>query len=142
MADNEWDVWTALYEVCKADTTATIGLVALTGKTYPLLRWGDRGMNSMPIIVGYFPTATPTRGPKDALMLSLQLDCYSETDNAGKAWKIADRIEAVFTNVNMKSTARTNPVDVIPYLRSRRDLPELDEGRMRVMMEWDVRFNR
>ena len=142
MADNEWDVWTALFEVCTADTSSGVGLVALSNKTYPLLRWGDRGMNSLPIIVGYFPTGTPTGGPKDALVLGLQLDCYSETDNAGLAWKLADRVEAIFTNTNMKSTARTNPVDVIPYLRGRRDMPELDEGRMRVMMEWDVRFNR
>lgn len=141
MADNEWDVWAALTEVVVADTGAD-GLVTLTGKAAPLRRWGDRGMNSMPIIVGYFPTGTPTGGPKDALVLGLQLDCYSETNSAGLAWDIADRVEVVFTNTNMKSTARTNPVDVIPYLRGRRDLPELDEGRMRVMMEWDVRFNR
>ncbi|MFA6044194.1 MAG: hypothetical protein WC718_04360 [Phycisphaerales bacterium] len=141
MADNEWDVWAALFEVAKADTGAG-GLVALSGKTDPLLRWGDRGMNSLPVIVGFFPTGTPTKGPKDALVLGLQLDFYTETNSAGLAWDMADRMETVFTNTNMASTARTNPVDVIPYLRARRDMPELDEGRIRVTQEWNVRFNR
>lgn len=141
MADNEWDVWTALFEIATADTGAG-GLVTITGKTYPLLRWGDRGMNALPVIVGFFPVGTPTRGPKDALVLGLQLDCYTETGSAGLAWQMADRVETILTNVNLASTSRTNPVDVIPHLRARRDLPELDEGRMRVTMEWDLRFNR
>jgi len=141
MADNEWDVWAAMTEVAVADTGAG-GLATLTGKTAPLLRWGDRGMNNLPIIVGFFPTAPPTRGAKDALRVGVQLDCYSEANNAGLAWQLADRCEAVFTNVNLASTARTNPVDVIPYLRNRRDMPELDEGRMRVMLELEMRFNR
>jgi len=141
MANNEWDVWVALFEIAKGDTGAG-GLATLSGKTYPLLRWGDRGMNSMPVIVGFFPTGTPTKGPKDALRLGLQLDYYTETDSAGLAWDMADRMETVFTQTNLASTGRTKPVDAIPYLRSRRDLPELDEGRIRVQQEWEIRFNR
>lgn len=130
-------------EIAAADGTSTgTGLVGLTGKASPLVRWGDRGMRDLPVMVGFLPVSVPTRGPKDALVMTVQLDAYTEADNTGLAWKMADRCEAIFTQTAFASTSRTNPVDVIPYLRVRRDQPELDEGRMRVMMEFEMRFNR
>ncbi len=146
---NEHDVFVAAVEVFEADTGAG-GIVGLTGHTSPLRRWGDRAQIDLPsgsqkaIVTMFFPTAPIRRGAKDALLLGTQVDVWSSPSSTGRAWKIADRVETLLTNANLvdvSSTARTVSVDVGPYLQSRRDMPQ-EEGRIRVMLEYTIFFNR
>ncbi len=149
---NEHDVFVAAVEVFEADNSTTINsMVALTGQTNPLRRWGDRAQIDLPsgatqkaIVTMFFPTAPIKRGTKDSLRLGTQIDVWSSPSSTGRAWKIADRVETLMTNSNLvstTSTARTVSVDVAPYLQSRRDLPQ-EEGRVRVMLEYEIFFNR
>lgn len=146
---NEHDVFVAAVEVFEADTGAG-GIVGLTGHTSPLRRWGDRAQIDLPsgasstekaIVTMFFPTAPIKRGTKDSLRLGTQVDVWSAPSSTGRAWKIADRVETLLTNANLASTTRTVSVDVAPYLDSRRDLPQ-EEGRVRVMLEYTIFFNR
>jgi hypothetical protein len=135
---NEADIRSAIAETFAASTT----LVSLTGKAQPVVRWGDRGMNDRPVITYWVPSSRIRRGTKDGLVLTAQLDVWVEPDSTGTEEAIADEIEAALTHSNLNSTARTSPVDVAPYLRTRREVPELDEGRRRLLMEWEFWFNR
>lgn len=121
---------------------ASTKLVSLTGKAQPVVRWGDRGMNDRPVITYFVPSSRIRRGTKDGLVLTAQFDVWVEPDSTGTEEAIADEIERVLTHSNLNSTARTNPVDVAPYLRQRRELPEMDEGRRRLLMEFEMWFNR
>ena len=135
---NEADLRSAIAETFAASTT----LVSLTGKAQPVVRWGDRGMNDRPIVTYFVPSSRIRRGTKDGLVLTAQFDCWVEPDSTGTEEAMADEIERVFTHSNLNSTARTSPVDVAPYLRSRREVPELDEGRRRLLMEFECWMNR
>lgn len=135
---NEAHIRSAISEVFAASTK----LVTLTGKAQPIVRWGDRGMNDRPIITYFVPTSRIRRGTKDGLVLTAQFDCWVEPDSTGTEEAMADEIERVLTHSNLNSTARTTPVDVAPYLRQRREVPELDEGRRRLLMEFEFWFNR
>lgn len=145
MADNEHDLHVALVEIFEADTGSG-GLVGLTGQTYPLRRWGDRGQLDLPnstaegIVTIFFPVISENTVKSDRV--ATQFDIWTAPSSTGRAWKIADRIEAVVTNTALGSTARSNPVDAAPYFRTRRDLPELSEGRTRVTLEAEMWFNR
>lgn len=131
-------------EVVEGDgsTSGSTGIVGLTGKANPLVQWGDRGMNDRPVISFFQPNGRPRRGTKDALVVTGQFDVFVEANSTGLEEQIADRLEAIMTHTNLNSTARSTPVDVAPYMRARRQLPELDEGRMRVQLEFDFWFNR
>lgn len=139
--DNEADIRLALAEVVEGDST-TGGLVALTGKAKPMVRWGDRGMNDRPIITYFVPSSRRRTGTKDALVLGVQFDIWVEANSTGTENKIADRLETVITHTNLSTGTRTNPVDVAPYWGPRRELPEMDEGRQRLTLECDFWFNR
>ena len=143
MADNEHDVMVAVMEIVEADTStgSTKGITVLTSKASPLIVWGDRGMNNRPIIT-WRAYAIPRHGSKDALNIKAELDIFAEANNSGLEEKIGDRLEAILTQANLSSTARTNPVDVAPTMTARRSLPELEEGRRRLLVEFDLRFNR
>ena len=135
---NEAHIRQSIGEVLAASTT----LVSLTGKAQPVVRWGDRGMTARPVVSYFVPSSRIRRGTKDGLVLTAQFDVWVEPDSTGTEEAIADEIEVVLTQVNLNSTARTNPVDVAPYLRQRREVPELDEGRRRLLMEFEFWFNR
>lgn len=141
---NEAQVRCSIAEVFAADgsTSGSTGIVGLTGKANPIVRWGDRGMNSRPIVTYMQTGSRIRRGTFDALVLSAQFDVWVDGDSTGLEESIADRIEAVLTQANLNSTARTYPVDVAPYLRGRRELPELDEGRRRLVLDYELWFNR
>jgi len=117
-------------------------LTTLTGKAQPVVRWGDRGMNDRPIITYFVPSSRIRRGTKDGFVFTTQFDVWVEPDSTGTEEAIADEIEAVFTHSNLNSTARTYPVDAAPYLRQRREVPEMDEGRRRLLMEFECWMNR
>lgn len=117
-------------------------LVALTGKAQPVVRWGDRGMNDRPIITYFQPSSRIRRGTKDGFVMTAQFDVWVEPDSTGTEEAIADEIERVLTQSALNSTARTTPVDVAPYLRQRREVPELDEGRRRLLLEFEFWWNR
>lgn len=135
---NEAHVRQSVAEVLASSTT----LVALTGKAQPVVRWGDRGMTDRPVVTYMVPSSRIRRGTKNALVLTAQFDCWVEPSSTGLEEAMADAIEAILTQPNLNSTARTNPVDVAPYLRQRREVPELDEGRRRLLMEYEFWFNR
>ena len=145
MADNEYDLRNALFEIVEADSSTTTprGLTVIMGTTHPMVRWGDRGMNTRPIITYLGPNAVPRRGAKDALLVDGQFDIWVESNSTGLEERIADRLEAIITQTNLASTKRTNPVDVAPTLRARRDLSTLaEEGARRLTIEIELRFNR
>lgn len=141
---NGADIRFSVVEVFEADgsTSGSTGIVGLTGKANPIVSWGDRGMNDRPVIAFHLPTASVRGGTKDALRYTAQFDIFVEGNSTGLEEQIADRIETVLTQPNLNSTARASPVDVAPYLRARRELPELDEGRNRIQLEYDFWFNR
>ena len=139
--DNEADIRLALAEIVEADT-GTGGLVTLTGKARPMVSWGDKGMNSRPIITYYVPNSRRRHGTKDALVLDAQFDAHVDLSSTGLEEQLIDRLETIITHTNLSSTARTNPVDVAPYWGARRELPELDEGRRRLTLECQFWFNR
>ena len=141
---NEAHLRQSIAEVFQADisTGSTKGLTVLMGTTRPVVSWGDKGMNTRPIIAYHVPASRIRRGTKDALVLTGIFDVFVEEDSTGTEEAIADRVEAILTQANLNSTARTNPVDVAPYLRGRRELPELDEGRRRLQVEFEMWFNR
>jgi len=135
---NEANIRSSIAEICAASTRLT----TLTGKAAPVVRWGDHGMNDRPIVTYMVTTGRYRRGTKDALVLRAQFDVFVNPNSTGTEEAIADELEAIITHSNLSSTARTSSVDVAPYLRSRRELPELDEGRRRLTLEYDLWFNR
>ena len=139
--DNEADIRLALAEVVQGDTS-TGGLVALTGSSRPMVRYGDKGSNARPIITYFVPTSRRRMGTKDALVLGVQFDIWVEANSTGTENKIADRLETLITHSNLNSTVRTNAVDVAPYWGPRRELPELDVGRKRLTVYCFFWFNR
>lgn len=141
---NEAHLRHCLAEICQADTSTgpTKGLTVLMNTSRPIVRWGDKGMNSRPIIAYHVPAERIRRGTKDALVLTGIFDIFVEESSTGTEEAIADRLEAIVTHTNLNSTARTNPVDVAPFFRSRRELPDLDEGRRRLQVEFEMWFNR
>ena len=142
---NEFSMWQSIVEVAEADgsTGGSTGIKGITGKPNPMRRNGDPGADtSRPIITHLFPTAEFRFGTKDALRITSQFNCLVENDSTGQAEALADRLEAIMTNTNMNSTARTTPVDVIPYPRARREFTEQDKGRRTVVLEVEWWFNR
>jgi hypothetical protein len=118
-------------EVFAADGTTggSTGIVGLTGKAQPLVRWGTRGMDDRPIV-------------RNAFRFFTDFDVWVEAGTTGLGYAIADRIETLFNFTNMNSTARTNPQDFSTTLRAMEPLPELDEGRERVLVTYECRWNR
>ena len=137
---NEATLRNAVAEVFAASTRMT----GLTGKAAPVVEWGDKGMNDRPIVTWYQPSAAIRKGTKDAFRLDVSLDVWVDADSTNQALaeQIADEVEAVFTTPNLKSTSRTVPVDAAPYLRMRWPMPELDEGRHRLHLEYEVWYTR
>lgn len=144
MAATAWDLQVAWAEIVEADgsTSGSTGVVGLMSKANPIVPWGDRGMNTLPIIATLFPASAITRGAKEAALVTATADIITEPSATGLAWNIADRLVAITTQSNFNSTARTTAVDVLPQERTRRDLHSLEEGRQRVQVEWEFRFNR
>jgi hypothetical protein len=140
---NENHLFLSIAEIFAADGTSTgsTGIAGLTKKSQPFVRWGDDGMNDRPIITGFVATAPMRTGARDAVRPSLDFDVWVEQGST-IAEEIADRIEAVFTNVNLGSTARTSPVNVAPYLRGREPIPELDDGRRRIKLRYELNWYR
>jgi hypothetical protein len=136
---NEFDLRRSIAEVCGSSTR----LVNLTGKSSPVVRWGDHGMNDRPIVTYMVTTGRYRRGTADSLEFRAQFDVWVDPNSSqGTEEAIADELESIIVHSNLNSTARTSPVDVAPWLRSRRELPELDEGRRRLTLEYDIWLNR
>ena len=137
-------VFGAIAEVFAADGTTggSTGIVGLTGKAQPLVRWGDRGMNDRPIVSARIYTPRVHGGTKDAFRFFTDFDVWVEAGTTGLGDTIAGRVEALFNFTNMHSTARTNPQDFATTLRGIEPLPELDEGRNRVSVTYECRWNR
>jgi hypothetical protein len=131
-------------EVFAADGTTggSTGIVGLTGKAQPLVRWGTRGMDDRPIVSARIYTSSVHGGTKNAFRFFVDFDTWVEAGTTGLGYAIADRIETLFNFTNMNSTARTNPQDFSTTLRAMEPLPELDEGRERVLVTYECRWNR
>ena len=142
---NEFSVWRSLVEIVEADgsTGGSTGIKGITGKPNPLRKDGDRGADTTrPIITHLFPAAEFRRGTKDALLLTSQFNIRVENDSTGMAEALADRLETIVTQTNLNSTARSVPVDVLPYWRARREFTEQEEGRRTLVLEAEMWFNR
>ncbi len=139
---NEDDLWGSIVEVVEADNSTGVGIVSIMSKTNPIRVEGDRGTQSRPIITHFFPAGEFRGGTKDAMRFTSQFSIKVENDATGLAAKVGDRLEAVMTHTNLNSTARTTPVDVVPYLRARRGFSEQDEGRQTLVLEMEMWFNR
>ena len=139
-------VWGALAEIYGADgsTSGSTGIVGITGKAAPFVRWGDDRMSDRPILVGSIGPTRTTEGAFDAMIFPLDVHIFVEAGSTGKAEALADRVEAVTTQANLSSTstARSSSVDVAPTLRGIDPLPELDEGRQRLVVRYECRWNR
>ena len=142
---NEFSLWQSIVEVVEADgsTSGSTGIVGITQLANPIRRDGDPGAdNTRPIITHLFPAGEFRFGTKDAMRLDGQFNARVENDSTGQAEALLDRIEAIMTHTNLNSTARTTPVDVVPYLRARREFTEQDKGRRTVTLEVEYWFNR
>jgi hypothetical protein len=136
---NTSDIRAALGAIAAADNGAG-GVVTLTGKSNPLVEWGDHGMNDRPISTWAWTGSRIRQGTKDGFVHGVQIDVWAEANSTGIEDTIADRWEELLIDT---STAWINQgLDVGCYLRSRRPIPELDEGRRRSMLEFDLWFNR
>lgn len=135
---NEFHVWASVVETVEASTT----MVNLTGSSNPLRTWGDIGSVTRPICAGRFGQGRYLAGSCDPVGIPLVIDTFVESDSTGLASAIADELEQIITYTNLASTVRTHPVDVAPTLRARFPQPELDEGRNRLTLEWDLRHHR
>jgi len=131
-----------MVEIVEADST-TVGIPGLFDKAHPLVNWGSKGMNHRPIIAAYLVDLTPRRGSRDALQIGATFDIFVNDNSTGLAGKAGDRLEAILTNTEFQSTARTTTVDAAPQAApKRRYQPELDEGRTRLTLDWKFRLNR
>lgn len=141
---NEFTLWRSIVEVAELDgsSTGSTGLAGITGRASPVLKAGDRGQNTRPIITHLFPAGEFRGGTKDAVRLTGQFNVMVENDSTGTAEALADRLEVIMTHTNLNSTARTVPVDVVPYPRARQELSEQDEGRRTLVLEFEYWFNR
>lgn len=127
------NLWNSLVEIAEASTRLT----TMTGKAHPLLLWGDRGMESLPIIAGTPMTITPLQG---AEIWHFQLDAYGPGWD-GVASRLASELRNVITRDAFLSPNRSHPADALPVGFHTRTWPQLDEGRERVTLEFDVRLN-
>lgn len=144
MLKNEWDLRKAITAIARADTGPG-GLVPLHGgKPEPVVPWGDRGhVNpdgsiNRPITTLSLLPARPSRGEPHDLLLELQMDVWVRGGQRELAWTIADRLEELLTAPALADKG----VDVAPTLRMREERPELDQGGVRIIMRWEVRFTR
>ncbi len=141
---NEFGLWRSIVEVVEADgsTSGSTGIVGIIGAN-PIRKDGDPGADTArPIITHLFPAGEFRLGTKDAMVLDGQFSVRVENDSTGQAEALADRLEAIMTHTNLNSTARTSPVDVLPYLRGRREFTEQDKGRRTLILEVEYWFNR
>jgi hypothetical protein len=141
---NEWDLRKAITAIARADTGPG-GLVALHGgKTDPVVPWGDRahvspdGTVNRPITTLTLLPGRPSSGEPYDLLLELQLDIWVRGGERERAWAIADRLEALLTAPRLLAEG----VDAAPTLRAREERPELDQGGVRVITRWELRFTR
>lgn len=138
---NEFDIWARVVEIAEGSTA----LVSLCGgESNPLRAWYDIGVANRPIVAGRVDQGRLRGGSDDPWNWMLTLDVFVEFDSTGRAAAIADVLEGLITFTNLNSTGgmTTTPVDVAPQLRRRLPQPELDEGRNRLTLEWDLRHNR
>lgn len=141
---NEAMIRQSIAETFAADgsTSGSTGIVGLTGKAQPVVRWGDRGMALRPIVTYYVDSSRFKEGVEGRMELGATFDVFVEGESTGLEEQIADRVEALMTFSNLNSTARTYPVDVAPTLTNRAPAAELDEGRRRLRLQFDLVWNR
>lgn len=136
---NEFDVWSKVVEIAEG-STALVNLCG--GEANPLRKWNDIGSGKRPIVAGRIDDGRILGGSSDPFLWRLTLDVFVEFDSTGLAAAIADVLEDIITFTNLNSTGGVTAVDVAPTLRNRFPLPELDEGRDRLTLQWGLRHNR
>lgn len=137
MAANEHDLRVAIVAIAEADNGAG-GVATLTAKPHPLVRWGDKGARSRPITTLYFPRTRYHNGSKDLAWALGRFDVFAPPGSGGLEDRIADRFEVILT----ATAFADEDLDVAPFLRTRGDQPELDEGGQRKQFDIEFLFNR
>lgn len=135
---NEFHVRASVVETIEGSTAVK----TLMGRTDPVRLWGDLANDpGRPIVTVRFEPGRFS-GACDVVILRAVFDVFTEPDSTGLGSAIADELEGLITYTNLASTGRTHPVDVAPYRRARGPNYELDEGRGRITLEYDLRHTR
>jgi hypothetical protein len=139
MPNNEYDLILAIMEVGRGDTAPGVGLVALTGKTVPIIRWRDlvQIVNEPPIVAAQIFSADRNSGAPEKLLCGVQFDAIVPHGSEGLESQIADRIETIMTVTNFLAEGLDVEIDV----RQRRPL-DFEEGRRRIEMDFDMAMKR
>jgi len=134
---NENDLWNACVALAEADTGGG-GLVALSGKSNPLVQWGDSGMNSRPIVAGQLSPVRPRSPTGTHLNVSARFSAFVDGDDAGLETDLLDRLEAILTQPAFDAQG----LDVAVVSRGRRDLAPLEQGSRRKDLELLLEYDR
>ena len=139
MPNNEYDLILAIMEVGRGDTVPDVGLVALTGKTVPIVRWRDlvQIVNKPPIVAAQVFSADRSSGAPEKLLCGVQFDAIVLHGSEGLESQMADRIEEIMTVTTLLAEGLDVQVDV----RQRRPL-DFEEGRRRIEMDFDMAMKR
>jgi len=133
---NIHDLKLAIYEIARKDTVATVGLVDLTGKTFPVVPRGGEIDKDLPT-VAMFVTSAPvsSQTPKKRLA-RVNLDIrVKEDDVDGLEETIADRLEFLLNN----AAFTTEGLDVKPRELDRLDLTQLaPDGEVRKGVDYHM----
>lgn len=133
---NVYDLKLAIYEIARKDTVASVGLVDLTGKTFPVVPRGDEIDQDLPT-VAMFVTSAPisTKTPEQRLA-RVNFDIrVKESDADGLEETIADRLRTLMTFSGLSAEG----VDVAPRELDRFDLSQLaPDGEIRKGVDYHM----
>lgn len=139
MKKTEYDLLLAIMQVARGDTGAG-GLVPLTGKTVPVIRWRDRIRegNEPPIIACQIFLARRNTGAPEKLICEVQFDAVVPEQSEGLENQLIERLEGRLLPQNFLAEG----IDVDPNPGARRQLSPLEEGRRRLGLDYQMTMKR
>lgn len=133
---NIYDLKLAIYEIARKDVTPSVGLVALTGKTFPVVPRGDEIEQDLPTIAMSVTSAPVSNQTPKKRLARVNFDIRVKEDDAdGLEETIADRMESQFIN----SAFTIEGLDVRPRELDRLDLTQLaPDGEIRKAVDYHM----
>jgi hypothetical protein len=119
---NIYDLKLAIYEIARKDTTPTVGLVALTGKTVPVVPRGTEIEQDLPTVAMFVTSAPISTKTPEKRLARVNFDIRVKEDDAdGLEETIADRLRSLMTYTGLAAEG----LDVSPRELDRFDLTQL-----------------
>ncbi len=135
----EYDLELAIMEICRGDTGAG-GLVPLTGKTVPVVRFDDLGMTGRlpPIMAVQTRDSSINAGAPERLSIRVVIESFALANSEGLEYQLLERFDEVVTVPNMLLEG----IDCSPFQETRSVAFDFGDGRKQAMARYIFTLTR